>query len=368
MRKMLSLCLVLALILSLCVNLSGCGGPSNSHGQENASSVSNGGDSGSSGGDDTVYTVKIAHVLSESDDVHLGFVALKDMLEERSGGRFQVEIYSNAALSSGDEESAELVSTNAIQMACVGCFSLANLNPKLAKFSILDLPYLFQTDDEYYAYLDSDIGQAMMNEVLETTGNVWATTSYIRSWGCLTMTKDPAYSPADVAGKNILTQSPTVFRETAASWGGNVATVAFSEAYTAMQQGAVDGHLRPINLSISQRFYEVQRSVTLLNQSALMDCTLISQSWFDSLPANLQEIFTTALAEYEVIMRDYGITRQAESVQQMADYGVTIIDLSPEEKQVWIDSSAVVYEKMADTIGQDVIDEARAFLEEYRAK
>ncbi|MDD4680450.1 MAG: TRAP transporter substrate-binding protein, partial [Clostridia bacterium] len=319
-------------------------------------------------GPQDVFPIKIAHVLAETDDVHLGFLELEKMLEERSNGRFQVDIFPNAALSSGDEETAELVNSDAVQMACIGYFSVANLNEKLGKFSVLDLPYLFESDDEYYAFVDSDYGQAMRDDVLKSTGNIWAATSYVRSWHCLTSTKDPIYTPADLKGKTTLCQSPVVFKNIVESWGGNVATVAFSEAYTAMQQGAIDAHLRPINLSISQRFYEVQKYATLVNQGAMVNTTLVSNSWYQSLPEDLKGIFMECLDEYEQIMRDFGETRQAESIQQMKDGGVTIIELTDEQKQLWKDAASGVAAKMADVIGQDVIDAATEFLAEYRAQ
>lgn len=343
--------LILAVVLS--INLVGCGsnGP-----------ISNDNNDGESSKD--VYPIKIAHVLAETDDVHLGFVELEKMLEERSDGRFQVDIFPNAALSSGDEESAELVNSDSVQMACIGYFSVANLNEKLRKFSVLDLPYLFESDQDYYDFVDSEYGQSMRDDVLEATGNVWAATSYIRSWHCLTSTKDPIYTPADLKGKTILCQSPVVFKNIIESWGGNVATVAFSEAYTAMQQGAIDAHLRPINLSISQRFYEVQKYATLVNQGAMINTTLVSNSWYQSLPEDLKAIFMECLTEYEKLMRDFGKTRQTESVQQMADMGVTIIELTDEQRQLWIDAASDVYEKMADSIGQDVMDAAMEILAE----
>lgn len=342
MKKSLVLILVIALVIT--TGLTGCGEKSPSgDGQE-------------------VYPIKIAHVLAETDDVHLGFLELQKMLEERSEGRFDVQIYSNAALSSGDEETAELVNSGAVEMACIGMFSLSNLHDSLGEFSVLDLPYMFSSDEEYYTFVDSDYGKAMLNDVLEATGNVWAATTYIRSWHCLTSTNKPVYTPADLKGMTTLCQSPTVFQKIVQSWGGNVASVAFSEAYTAMQQGAIEAHLRPINLSISQRFYEVQKYATLVNQGAMVNCTLIGQSWFDSLPEDLQDVFMECLADYEKVMRDYGVTRQKESVQQMADNGITMIELNDEQRSKWIEASSSVYDDMAPIVGQDVIDAAREII------
>ena len=91
---------------------------------------------GNDGNQGETYEVKISHVVSENDDVHLGFVKLKEMLEEKSDGRFNVNIYSNAALAASDDEQAELVNSDSVQIACVAAYKVANLNSNLLKFNV----------------------------------------------------------------------------------------------------------------------------------------------------------------------------------------------------------------------------------------
>lgn len=313
-------------------------------------------------GEQKVYNIKIAHLLNESDDVHLGFVALKEMLEERSDGRFKVEIFSNGTLAGTDDESAELINSDAVQIACIALYNTANLSDKLLKFNVLDLPYLFESDEDYYKFLDSDYGQAMLDEVLEVTGNIWANTNYVRSWQALTTTKKEVRVPSDLKGQTVITGAPEVFRKTVAAWGGNLGTVAFSESYTAMQQGSVDGNLRAINLAVTQRYYEVQKYFTPVNQSAMANTTLVSWSWYESLPDDLKEIFDECMEDYEKIMRDYGVERQQKTLEELQENGMKMVELTDAEKQQWIDASQVVYGQMEDIIGADVIAEAKKIL------
>lgn len=314
---------------------------------------------GNDGNQGETYEVKISHVVSETDDVHLGFVKLKEMLEEKSDGRFNVNIYSNAALAASDDEQAELVNSDSVQIACVAAYNVANLNSNLLKFNVLDLPYLFETDEDYYKFIDSDAGKELFASVLDETGNIWAQANYIRSWQALTTTKKPARVPSDLKGKSILCGSPEVFRKTVEAWGGNVGTVAWSETYTAMQQGSVDGNLRAVNLSITQRFYEVQKYCTLVNQSAMVNTTLVSKSWYDSLPEDLQAIFDECMLEYEQIMRDYGVARQDTTIQELKDNGVEVIELTDAEKEEWVEAAKPVWDAMEATVGADLIQTAK---------
>lgn len=313
-----------------------------------------------------IYNVKIAHMLSETDDTHKGYLALKKMLEERSNGQFKVQIFPSAALGATDDEHAELVNTDAVQIALCGFFSLPNIHKDLAYWAVLDLPFLFQSDAEYYAFLNSNYGRQMAADVLKKTGNILINTAFVRSWHCLTATKASVRVPADMKGLKTLTSSPRIFQSTVRAWGGNVTAIPFAETYTAMQQGGVDANLRAINLHVSQRFYEVQKHFTLVNPFAMSVTSLVSNSFVESLPAELKEIFLTSLADYEKIMQEYGETRQAESVKQLKDYGLECIELGPEEKKLWVEASRPVYDEMEPVIGQDVIARAREIIDSVR--
>lgn len=283
------------------------------------------------------YNVKIAHMLSETDDTHQGYIALKKMLEERSKGQFKVQIFPSAALGATDDEHAELINTNSVQIALCGFFSLPNIHKDLAYWAVLDLPFLFQSDAEYYAFLNSDYGKELCADVLKKTGNILINTVFVRSWHCLTSTKVPVRIPANMKGLKTLTSSPRIFQSTVRAWGGNVTAIPFAETYTAMQQGGVDANLRAINLHVSQRFYEVQKHFTLVNPFAMSVTSLISNSFVESLPPDLKEIFLTSLKDYEQIMQKYGETRQAESVKQLEGFGLQKIEPTPEEKQLWVE-------------------------------
>lgn len=347
MRKGILSIISLVLVFAMCFTLSACGGSGS--GDTNTDS-------------DEVYELKIAHVVAETDDVHLGFVQLKDMLEERSDGRIKVTIYSNASLASTDDELAELVNSDTVQIACIALYNMANVNEALLKYGVLDLPFMFESDEEYYKFIDSDYGKAMLDEMLEVTGNVWEYSGYIRSWQALSTTNTPAYTPADIKGKTIICGSPQVFRDTVSSWGANVGTVPWSETYTAMEQGSIDGNLRAVNLSITQRFFEVQKYMTLVNTSAMVNGTLVSRSWYENLPEDLQKVFIECMDEYIQIMRDYGVTRQEETIKQLEENGVEVIQLTDEQKAAWVEPTSVVYDKMEDIIGADVIAKAREIL------
>lgn len=297
------------------------------------------------------YNMKIAHTLGESDDVHQEFLVLKMNLEERSKGRIKVQVFPAAALGSNDEEMGELCNTNTIQMFPCGFFSFPNINRELAHWGALDVPYLFQSDAEYYAFVNSDYGKSLYEDVLKRTGNIIPMGAYIRSWHCMATTKKPIRVPADLSGVRMLAASPKIFQETVRAWGGNPTSISWAETFTALQQGTVGGNMRAINLHISSRLYEVEKYFTLLNPFAMVNSTMVSNKWVQDLPEDLREIFLACMNEYTETMKKHGEAAQSGSEAKLRELGREVIELTPEEKKLWIDASKSVFDTMKDTFG-----------------
>ncbi|MDL2210770.1 TRAP transporter substrate-binding protein [Desulfovibrio sp. OttesenSCG-928-O18] len=317
------------------------------------------------------YNMKIAHTLGESDDVHQEFLVLKKNLEERSKGRIKVQVFPAASLGSNDEEMGELCNTDTIQMFPCGFFSFQNINKDLAYWGALDVPYLFQADAEYYAFVNSDYGKSLYADVLKRTGNIIPMGAYIRSWHCMATTKKPIRVPADLSGVRMLAASPKIFQETVRAWGGNPTSISWAETFTALQQGTVDGNMRAINLHISSRLYEVEKYFTLVNPFAMVNSTMVSHKWVEALPADLKEIFLACMNEYTENMKKHGEVAQSGSVKKLRELGREIIDPTPEEKKLWIEASKPVFGTMKATFGpkgEEVYAKAQEIIATVRNK
>ncbi len=140
-----------ALVLVCSLALIGCGGddtPADGDATADGSSQTS--------GDDTVYEVKISHVVPETDACHTGYLWLKEQMETKSNGRLQVTIYPNRQLSNSNAEDAEKVMQNIVQIAMAPTSVLAGTG-NVTGFQIFDMPYLFESTDELYYALDSGL-------------------------------------------------------------------------------------------------------------------------------------------------------------------------------------------------------------------
>lgn len=344
--------LLLCLTMVLVFGLTGCGGS---------------GDSGGSGESGEVYTFKIANLAADTDPLNVSYRYFKEQLEKASDGRIKVEIYSNKAISNSDEEQAEMIRSNMIQMTTCPTYIMAAMHEDLKRMYIFDIPYMFRTAEDIYAFGDSETFTELRTQLLEKTGNIKAYAPFGIGWVKIMTGKDAIKSPADLKGLKIRTTTSQFYMGVASSLGATPTPIAYGEAYTALQQKTVDGIMTSTSLLASDRFYEVQKSMACIDPYQITHLPLISNSWYEDLPEDLKTIFDTCMDDYIVYVRDLEEKAEIESKVTIADAGVNVCEYDEATKQQFIDACLPLWDKLADIVGgKDFINEVDAFLEESR--
>ena len=130
MKKRLRMALVLMLAVALC--LTGC----------------NPGGGGEKEGKDQAYQLTVCSMFTSADAMYEGLDYLCKLLEERTDGRIQCEFYGDKALTSSDEETADVISNGIADLSTIPSYTFANLDPTLNCFGMYEVPFLFLTEDE----------------------------------------------------------------------------------------------------------------------------------------------------------------------------------------------------------------------------
>lgn len=354
MKKVLSTLLAMAMVLSLAA----CGGGKPSSSGNNSASSGGTGSAGSgtanaSGYTGGTYNITLGHICSETHSLHLACLEFEKFVEEQSGGAITVDIHPNGVLG-GDEAMLESVALGTLTMVVP---SASVMNVYEPAFGILAMPYLFTNTDDAFAAVDGKLGQLLNQKLADD--NVGILNLGYNFNGIRNMTNNirSIVTPADLKGLKMRCMSNEMFVTMFNLLGANATPMSWSELFTGLQQGTVDGQENPASLMYESKFQEVQKYLSTTEH--IYDfCTIIVNSAFyqgldDQAKAIIDEGVKTYLVDYQ---RDLEVSQNEEYIQKLADEGMEVTYITPENKAKFAELVAPMYDTAADQFGQDVMD------------
>ncbi|RMF34061.1 MAG: DctP family TRAP transporter solute-binding subunit [Alphaproteobacteria bacterium] len=306
------------------------------------------------GCDEGEIVIKFSHVTN-TDRHPKGIAAalLAKRVNEEMDGKACMEVYPNSTLYN-DNKVLEALLQGDVQLAAP---SLSKFEKFTKKFRIFDLPFMFKNIQAVDAFQRSEAGQALLNSMRRRG------LQGLAFWhnGMKQMSANrPLIHPSDAKGLKFRVQQSDVLVAQMEAIGGSPQKMAFSEVYGALQQGVVDGQENTWSNIYGKKFFEVQDGITETNHGIIDYLVVTSVEWLDSLPEDVRSQFLQILKEVteERNAKAYEVNQQAR--QAILDAGGVIRELTPEQRQEWVDAMKPVWEKFADDVGQDMIDAAQA--------
>ncbi len=255
------------------------------------------------------YFIKFSTNTSDAHPLGQGALKFKELIEERTDGQIKVQIYPSLQLGSLREQ-IEQVQLGSVEITMAALATMTNF---VEDVQIIVFPFLWPDEDKMWDILNGEIGDAvyanMKNEGMIGFG------TWPNGFMQMTSKSKPIQSTDDLKGfKMRVIPAPLLIAQYEA-WGANPVPIDFSEVYTSLQQGVVDGQENPLTTISDQKYVEVQDYLTLTNHSYQASIFTVNKKWFDSLPADLQQIFK----ESEKEARLFAIEKSKELNQQILD-------------------------------------------------
>ena len=300
---------------------------------------------------DKQVVLKLGSVNSDKHTLYEGYMKFKEIVEEETNGRVEVQVYPNGQL--GDDRSMiEGLQFGTIEGVGVSTSMLANWAPQMMAY---DLPFAFQNENVAYQVLDGPFGQKVGN-LLEDEGIVFLA-YFENGFRHLTTANREVQSVNDLSGLKIRTMQTPLQLDTWNALGANPTPMAYTELFTALQQRVIDGQENPYGNIALDKFYEVQGHLTETKHSYNPMGLVVSKKFYDSLSAEEQAIVKEAAVTAGNYQRQLNNEKTAEYKQTLIDGGMEIKELSPEQYQEFVDKVQSIYEDYADDIGQEYLDE-----------
>ena len=304
-------------------------------------------------------TIRIAHLVNPTQSSHILLEAFQEQVEEESGGELRVEIYPSGSLFPSDREAIEAVQLGNVEMTVPALASLSGFHQD---FMILDLPYLFEDEEQAYSVLDGPFGQSLLDSLEEVNikGLVYGENGFLH----ITNNVRPVYTPQDIEGQKLRTLESPVHTDFFNAFGANASPFAFGEMYSSLQQGSYDAMEAPIALMYTSRLFEVQEYMSFTSHVYMPIALLMNDDFFQSLEAEHQEILMDAAEMFREEQRILEQEQSVEYLEEMIEAGLQVNDLTDEEKQAFRDRAEPVYEKYREILGPELFEELEAAIEE----
>ena len=323
-----------SLIFALLVLLAACGDES----EADANSSSEGG----------TYVIKAGHAASEDHFAQGSFEKFKELVEENSDGKIKVEIYPNGQLG-GEREMVEAIQLGNLTMAAPSSAVLTSFAPGMY---LWDLPFLFEDAAMAHEVLDSKVG----TEVLDSLSDVGikGLGYWENGFRHLMNNKREVTTIEGMEGLKIRTLESQQQIQMWNATGANATPIAFTELYSALQQGTVDAAEAPLALMYAQKYQEVQKYLTLSGHLYSPWPVIINQQFFDDLPADLQQVVQDAVDETRTFNRQLSAEDEAKSLELLQEGGMEYVELSSGEKDKFKKAMEVVYPEIQKLVGDDL--------------
>ena len=250
--------------------------------------------------------IRIAHDAKPDafDNVAHGFSAtFKSIVESRSNGSIKVEIFPANQLGNSNERLAQ-TREGLIQGTIASTGSLATVYPPI---DLLNLPFAFKTMSAAYDVYDGKFGKALTKDIDKSLKDI-KVMGIVDTGGffAITNSKRPIKTVADFKGIRIRTMTVPAHQKLINSIGGEAYPLAWSELYSGLQTGVVDGQMNPIPNIKFARFDEVQKYMTLTNHLYAPIFFMMNNDFVSSLTKEEQAIIKDAVNQGIIVSRGLG--------------------------------------------------------------
>ena len=268
-------------------------------------------------GEAATLTLKLGHIQTEQDFWHLGALKFKEELEARSNGDITLVIYPNSTLGA-DRDLVE-----GMQMGTVDFGLIAGVLGNFEKsIGLLELPYLFNSQEEFNKVIHGAIGQEISENVCKAA-NIRLLNWWDRGPREVTSNK-PINSLADLKGLKIRLPQIPAMMVTWQAMGANPTPMAWNEVYTALQQNVIDAQENPIPFIYGGRIHEVQKYLAFTDHKYEYVTIAMSEKRWQSLNEAQRKILAEAADAATAYENQLVIDKTNELLEIMKKAGLQV--------------------------------------------
>lgn len=282
------------------------------------------------------YTFRLAESQPPDYPVTLGDQKFANLVYERTDGRIKIDVFPAGQL--GDERSSiELLQLGVIDFSRVSSSPLAEFNND---FGVFSLPYIFNSDDHMWKFLDGNSGENLLNSLL--TAGIYGLTYYdagSRSF----FTKETIDSVEDLNGLKIRVPQNKINIDLMKAFGATASPMPYGEVYEALETGEIDGAENNLPSYYHTKAYEVAENYVVNKHQTPPDVLIMSEMTWNKISVADQEIVKQAAMDSSNFQRENWQKSETQAMIQLKANGVAITEV--ENFEEWKSATIPVIEK-----------------------
>lgn len=294
-------------------------------------------------------TIKFTTANPEGHPLVMGMHKFADIVAAKTGGKIKVNLFPGGVLG-GDGPVISAMQGGTIEMASMNSSILAS---QVKEFAIYDFPFMFANGKEADAVVDGPFGK-QMHAKLEPKGLI-GLTYWELGFRQISNNKRPIQKVEDIAGLKLRVIPTPINVDWVKALGANPTPLSFGEVYSALEQGAIDGQENPLTVIAANKFFEVQKYVTLTNHQYNPQSVLVSKKFWETLSPAEKKIFSEAAAESTIYERQQARLQATTALEAVKKGGMQVTELSAAEVDKLRDKMRPVIAKFSVSVGQETV-------------
>lgn len=299
--------------------------------------------------EEEVKTFRLASVVTPAHHRHQALEHFADRVNELTDGSLEIRIVHSGQLG-GERGYIEDVRDGTLEMATPSAGPIAGFIPE---FDMFGLPYLFENSEHFWSVVGGDVGQEFL-EKLEAI-NIKGLFMHDDGTRNVINVKRPIYEPEDLDGIQIRVMEASVFMDSLEAMGAVPVPMGYTEVYSGMEAGVIDGAENTLNNILDENYHEVADYVSITDHMRVPNPVIMNLDLYNSLTEDEQNAIRQAAADSVERNKELVAEFQQDSLEELENEGAQVNEANI---GAFVDATAEVREEYAEELGvTDILEE-----------
>ena len=304
-------------------------------------------------------TVKFPSASNKGHPQVQGVEKFAELMAKKTQGKFKVQAFPGGALGP-DLQTVAAMQGGTVEMTVMNASLLAGVSKEMA---IFDFPFMFNNTREADAVSDGPVGKKLLDKLQEK--GLVGLAYWDLGFRQIHTGKKPIAKADDFKGMKMRVIPTPIYVDFMKSLGASPVPMPFTETYTALEQGAIDGMTNPLLNILDGKYDEVSKYLTITNHMYTPQAVVVSKKFWDKLTAEEQTLMREAAQETAIFQRKVARDEAAKVLADIKKKGMTVFELNAEEIAKLRNRSKPVIDKYTKELGP-IVDEMYAAVDKVR--